>query len=115
MSTSRHLSRFFLPLVLAAVLAAAVLAKLAFAKSAATVGNGIVIVYNRLAYSGEAAAGTGMVLTSSGEILTNNHVVSGAGKITVTVPATGSPTREGRRLRRRRRRRRAQALRARRT
>jgi S1-C subfamily serine protease len=89
MSTSRHLSRYFLPLVLTAALAAAVLAKFAFAKSTATVGNGIVIVYNRLAYSGEAAAGTGMVLSSSGEILTNNHVVSGAGKLTVTVPATG--------------------------
>jgi S1-C subfamily serine protease len=89
MSTSRHLSRYFLPLVLSAVLAAAILAKLAFAKSTATVGNGIVIVYNKLAYSGEAAAGTGMVLSSSGEILTNNHVVSGAGKLTVTVPATG--------------------------
>jgi S1-C subfamily serine protease len=89
MSTSRHLSRYFLPLVLSAVLVAAVLAKLAFAKSTATVGNGIVIVYNKLAYSGEAAAGTGMVLSSSGEILTNNHVVSGAGKLTVTVPATG--------------------------
>jgi len=89
MSTSRHLSRYFLPLVLAAALAAAVLAKLAFARSTGTVGNGIVIVYNKLAYSGEAAAGTGMVLSSSGEILTNNHVVSGAGKLTVTVPATG--------------------------
>lgn len=88
MSTSRHLSRYFLPLVLAAALAAAVLAKLAFA-STARVGNGIVIVYNKLAYSGEAAAGTGMVLTSSGDILTNNHVVTGAGTITVTVPATG--------------------------
>jgi S1-C subfamily serine protease len=89
MSASRHLSRYFLPLVLAAALAAAVLAKLAFAKSTGNVGNGIVIVYNKLAYSGEAAAGTGMVLTSSGEILTNNHVVSGAGKLTVTVPPTG--------------------------
>ena len=30
-----------------------------------------------------------MVLTSSGEILTNNHVIRGATKITVVVPGTG--------------------------
>ena len=31
-------------------------------------------------------AGTGMILTSSGEVLTNNHVVQGASSIQVTVP-----------------------------
>ena len=31
---------------------------------------------------GGAAAGTGMVVTSSGEVLTNNHVISQAGRIT---------------------------------
>jgi S1-C subfamily serine protease len=31
-------------------------------------------------------AGTGMVLTSSGEVLTNNHVVEGATSIVVTIP-----------------------------
>jgi S1-C subfamily serine protease len=31
------------------------------------------------------AAGTGMLLTSSGEVLTNNHVVEGATSITVTI------------------------------
>ncbi len=36
------------------------------------------------------AAGTGMVATSTGEILTNNHVVSGATSITVKVIATGT-------------------------
>jgi len=35
------------------------------------------------------AAGTGLVLTSSGEILTNNHVVEGATTISVTVVSTG--------------------------
>jgi S1-C subfamily serine protease len=34
-------------------------------------------------------AGTGMVLTADGEILTNNHVVAGAEQIQVTVTATG--------------------------
>lgn len=32
-----------------------------------------------------SAAGTGMILTSSGEVLTNNHVISGATSITVTL------------------------------
>jgi S1-C subfamily serine protease len=31
-------------------------------------------------------AGTGMVLTSSGEVLTNNHVIEGATRIQVTIP-----------------------------
>jgi S1-C subfamily serine protease len=33
-----------------------------------------------------AAAGTGMVLTSDGEVLTNNHVIAGATSISVTIP-----------------------------
>lgn len=32
------------------------------------------------------AAGTGMILTSSGEVLTNNHVVEGSTSISVTIP-----------------------------
>jgi S1-C subfamily serine protease len=32
-----------------------------------------------------AAAGTGMIITSSGEVLTNNHVVDGSTSITVTI------------------------------
>ena len=35
------------------------------------------------------AAGTGMVLTSGGEILTNNHVIEGSTSISVTVVTTG--------------------------
>lgn len=38
---------------------------------------------------GGQAAGSGMVLTSSGEVLTNNHVISGATKIEVEVGVTG--------------------------
>jgi S1-C subfamily serine protease len=34
-------------------------------------------------------AGTGMVLTSSGDVLTNNHVVEGAVRIEVTIPGKG--------------------------
>jgi S1-C subfamily serine protease len=50
---------------------------------------GIVTIDTVLKYKNAAAAGTGMVLTSDGEILTNNHVVDGATGITVTVESTG--------------------------
>jgi S1-C subfamily serine protease len=44
---------------------------------------GVVDIYTNLAYQNAAAAGTGMVLTSSGEVLTNNHVIDGATSIRV--------------------------------
>jgi S1-C subfamily serine protease len=37
-------------------------------------------------------AGTGMILTSDGQILTNNHVVAGASEIQVTIPGHGTQT-----------------------
>jgi S1-C subfamily serine protease len=45
---------------------------------------GLVDIDTTLGYAGEEAAGTGMVLTSTGEILTNNHVIDGATSIKVT-------------------------------
>lgn len=45
---------------------------------------GLVDVNTVLGYGGGQAAGTGMVLTPDGEILTNNHVVEGATSIEVT-------------------------------
>jgi S1-C subfamily serine protease len=51
---------------------------------------GIVEIDTVLQYQGAQAAGTGMVLTSDGEILTNNHVVDGATSITVTISSTGA-------------------------
>lgn len=51
---------------------------------------GVVDITSQLTYAQAASAGTGLVLTSSGEILTNNHVVEGATSITVTVVATGA-------------------------
>ena len=50
---------------------------------------GIVDIVTSLGLQGEAAAGTGIVLTSSGEILTNNHVIRGETKIHVTVLDSG--------------------------
>ena len=45
---------------------------------------GLVDIDTVLGYQGKEAAGTGIVLTSNGEILTNNHVVEGATSIKVT-------------------------------
>jgi S1-C subfamily serine protease len=52
------------------------------------IGTGVVVINTNLAYQNASAAGTGIVLTSSGEILTNNHVIAGATTIRVVVPKT---------------------------
>ncbi|PWU24368.1 MAG: serine protease [Candidatus Rokuibacteriota bacterium] len=62
------------------------------ARDASTTRNprvGVVVVNTRLGYQGVAGAGTGIVLTSSGEVLTNNHVIHGATSIRVTEVSTG--------------------------
>ncbi|WP_434318287.1 S1C family serine protease [Leifsonia sp. P73] len=51
---------------------------------------GVVDITSQLTYAQAESAGTGLVLTSNGEILTNNHVVEGATSISVTVVATGA-------------------------
>lgn len=51
---------------------------------ASRVEPGIVDVDTTLSYENEAAAGTGIVLTSNGDVLTNNHVIDGATSIRVT-------------------------------
>src|SRR3954462_2143488 len=51
--------------------------------------DGVVVVLTSLVYEGGAAAGTGMVLTSSGRVLTNNHVIAGGTSVRVSVPKTG--------------------------
>jgi S1-C subfamily serine protease len=50
---------------------------------------GVVDINTVLDYGTGKAAGTGMVLASSGEILTNNHVIDGSTSISVTVVTTG--------------------------
>jgi S1-C subfamily serine protease len=50
---------------------------------------GVVDIDVTLGSRGEQAAGTGMILTSNGEVLTNRHVVEGETSISVRVAATG--------------------------
>jgi S1-C subfamily serine protease len=56
---------------------------------AAKVSPGLVDVVSTLGYQGGKAAGTGMVLTSTGEVLTNNHVIDGATSIKATDVGNG--------------------------
>jgi S1-C subfamily serine protease len=51
---------------------------------ASKVDPGLVDVVTTLGYQKGEAAGTGMVLTSTGEVLTNNHVIDGATSIKAT-------------------------------
>ncbi|HWX09062.1 MAG TPA: trypsin-like peptidase domain-containing protein [Gaiellaceae bacterium] len=90
MKIVRRLSRRVVLLVLLGIVVASVGAGIALARGTATpIGTGVVVIDTNLAYQGGGAAGTGMVLTSSGEVLTNNHVISGATTIKVVIPKTG--------------------------
>jgi S1-C subfamily serine protease len=57
---------------------------LSAAQIASRVDPAIVDVTSTLGYQEATAKGTGIVLTSNGEILTNNHVINGATSISVT-------------------------------
>jgi S1-C subfamily serine protease len=73
-----------------AVVAATVTARVALAQDrSAPIGTGVVVIETNLGYQGGRAAGTGLVLTSSGEVLTNNHVIRGATTIKIVLPGTG--------------------------
>jgi S1-C subfamily serine protease len=50
---------------------------------------GVVDIDTKLGFESGRAAGTGMVISNDGEVLTNAHVISGATTITVTVVTTG--------------------------
>ena len=79
-------------LVLVAVIAALAIAVAGVPVAGGTLASsatGVVVIQTRLGYANATAAATGMVLTSSGEVLTNNHVIRGARSIAVTVPSTG--------------------------
>jgi S1-C subfamily serine protease len=72
-----------------ALLALAAQAIAAEAATAPALDQGVVDINTNLGYEQAAAAGTGMVLTPSGEILTNNHVIRGSTTVRVVVPGTG--------------------------
>ena len=57
--------------------------------AAAAPTTGVVDVTTTLGYQNGAAAGTGMMLTSTGEVLTNNHVIRGETDLRVIDPSTG--------------------------
>jgi S1-C subfamily serine protease len=57
---------------------------LSTAQIASKVNPAIVDVTSTLGFQGATAKGTGIVLTSNGEILTNNHVINGATAVSVT-------------------------------
>jgi len=59
---------------------------------AAPVLPGVVDISSDLAGGQESALGTGMVLSPSGVVLTNNHVVDGSTSITATEVTTGQTT-----------------------
>jgi S1-C subfamily serine protease len=65
-------------------------ASAALGRATATQQVGVVDIDTVLSYAGAEAAGTGLVLTANGEILTNNHVVEGSTSITVTIVSTGA-------------------------
>jgi S1-C subfamily serine protease len=86
--------------ILAAALAAAILLGgllgvhattpvMTTAQIAAHTDPGLVDVVSTLGYQQATASGTGLVATSSGEVLTNNHVIAGATSIAVTDVGNG--------------------------
>jgi S1-C subfamily serine protease len=80
--------KLFLALDAVVLAAAAVAFVTMHGQSARTVRTGVVLVDANLGH-GNRTEGTGIVLTRSGEILTNNHVIEGATSVRVTVPETG--------------------------
>ena len=90
MTTFDRLIRAPAAVAAAALAIAAVTAGYALAQPQSNpIGTGAVVIETNLGFQGGAAAGTGMVLTSSGRILTNNHVIRGATTIRVVIPGTG--------------------------
>ena len=65
-------------------------ATLTTAQITARTDPGLTYVVATISYANETSAGTGMVLTSTGEVLTNNHVIEGATSIKVTDVGNGN-------------------------
>ena len=62
----------------------------AAAKIATAVDPGLVDIDTGISYQGASAAGTGIVISSKGLVLTNNHVIEGSTSITARDVATGT-------------------------
>jgi S1-C subfamily serine protease len=90
MTIIRHIHTRMALLALLGVIAIGTGAALAATRTTTVkpIGTGVVVIDTTLAYEGGEAAGTGMVLTANGEVITNNHVIEGATSITVVVPGT---------------------------
>jgi len=87
---ARRARRALLVLGLGAALAAALAARAAVGSTPrSTLERGVVDITTKLGYQNGSAAGTGMIITPSGEVLTNNHVVEGATSIRVRDVSTG--------------------------
>jgi S1-C subfamily serine protease len=87
-----HVNSFSRFVLLGAAVAAALAAAAHSHAAGATkpvLGTGVVDVTTNLGYQNASAAGTGILLTAAGEILTNNHVIRGATTIRVIDPSTG--------------------------
>jgi S1-C subfamily serine protease len=56
---------------------------------AAKVDPGLVDINSSFSYQSAAGAGTGIVVTSTGEVITNNHVINGATTVSVTDVGNG--------------------------
>jgi S1-C subfamily serine protease len=75
--------------VTASTMTAASRTPLSASQIASRVDPALVDIVTTLGYQGGKAAGTGIVLTSNGEVLTNNHVIRGATSIKVTDVGNG--------------------------
>jgi hypothetical protein len=108
MRTVRSHPRRIVLLVVAGLLAAAVGAVIALARGGGTptttsivapstgsIGAGVVVINTDLAFEGAAAAGTGMVLTPSGKVLTNNHESAARPRSTSSSRIPATATRRG--------------------
>ena len=65
------------------------LSRTAAAKVATRVRPGLVDITSTLKYDSETAEGTGMIISSSGLVLTNNHVIDGATVVRASLVAPG--------------------------
>jgi S1-C subfamily serine protease len=74
--------------LLASVLLVALAVAAQAGAAAAGPRTGVVIIETALHYQNARAAGTGVVLSSDGKVLTNNHVIRGATTIRVLDPST---------------------------